>query len=240
MAENHQVEDRALKAAGYARLPRLWVPKDVLLEIIEEAELYGAEVKRIRRQARNGSAEKRREAVGAANAQIPQQDALDRKRPCVTHLRGSESVVSGYLNAGCRYGRASFANVRAAFNDLRAGVRAGDFDAAEAALDRYEPWADAVFDRNFTGGNTMDGLTEHELRADIEAEVARMTREALDGATDSERGRCLDAVNYVWDQHSDGGVVDEVCGAIHDAISAKQSEDEHDGMTRPGDTCHDC
>lgn len=139
-----------------------------------------------------------------------------------------------------RYGRTSFAKVRAAFNDLRAGVRAGDFDAAEAALDRYEPWADAVFDRTFTGGNTMDGLTEHECRADIEAEVARMTQEAMDGATYRERWRCLDAVNYVWDQHSDGGVVDEVCGAIHDAISAKPSEDEQAGMQRPGDVLHDC
>lgn len=97
MSSDHKAEDRALKAAGYARLPRLWVPKDVLLEIIGEAELYGTEVKRIRRQARNGSAETRRVAVGAANEQITQSDALDRNRPRATPLSVSESVVSGYL-----------------------------------------------------------------------------------------------------------------------------------------------
>lgn len=97
MSGDHKAEERALKAAGYARLPRLWVPKDVLLEIIEEAELYGTEVKRIRRQARNVAAGKRRGAVGADNEQIQQYDAFDRQRPCGTPLRGSENVVSGYL-----------------------------------------------------------------------------------------------------------------------------------------------
>ena len=97
MSSDHKAEDRALKAAGYARLPRLWVPKDVLLEIIEEAELYGAEVKRIRRQARNGAAETRRGDAGAHNARITQSDASGIIEASERPLRGSVSVVSGYL-----------------------------------------------------------------------------------------------------------------------------------------------
>lgn len=44
-----------------------------------------------------------------------------------------------------RYGRVRVTKIYAAFNALRAAVRSGDFEAANAALDRYEPWADYVF-----------------------------------------------------------------------------------------------
>lgn len=44
-----------------------------------------------------------------------------------------------------RYGQAKVSKIRAAYNDLRDAVRAGRFEEAEAALDRYEPWADYVF-----------------------------------------------------------------------------------------------
>lgn len=46
-----------------------------------------------------------------------------------------------------RYGRVRVSKIRAAFNDLRTAVRAGDQEGAEGALDRLEPWADYIFDR---------------------------------------------------------------------------------------------
>lgn len=45
-----------------------------------------------------------------------------------------------------RYGKTRVSKIRAAFNDLRKAIRAGDNEAAEIALDRYEPWADYIFD----------------------------------------------------------------------------------------------
>lgn len=44
-----------------------------------------------------------------------------------------------------RYGQTRVAKIKAAYDDLRQAIRAGDMDAANAALDRYEPWADYVF-----------------------------------------------------------------------------------------------
>lgn len=45
-----------------------------------------------------------------------------------------------------RYGKTRVTKIKAAYDALRSAVRSGDFDAAEAALDRYEQWADYVFD----------------------------------------------------------------------------------------------
>ena len=45
-----------------------------------------------------------------------------------------------------RYGRLRVSKIMAAYNDLRTAVRSGDMEAAEKALDRYEQWADYVFD----------------------------------------------------------------------------------------------
>jgi hypothetical protein len=50
-----------------------------------------------------------------------------------------------------RYGQTKIGKIRAAYNDLRKAIRSGDLDAAEAALDRYEPWADYVFDDRHEG-----------------------------------------------------------------------------------------
>lgn len=44
-----------------------------------------------------------------------------------------------------RYGKTRVAKIKAAYDDLREAVRAHDTEAAEAALDRYEQWADYVF-----------------------------------------------------------------------------------------------
>lgn len=46
-----------------------------------------------------------------------------------------------------KYGQTNVSKIRTAFNDLRTAVRSGDFEAAEKALDRYEPWADYIFDK---------------------------------------------------------------------------------------------
>lgn len=44
-----------------------------------------------------------------------------------------------------RYGNTRVAKIKAAYDDLRSAIRAGDMEKAEAALDRYEQWADYVF-----------------------------------------------------------------------------------------------
>ncbi len=44
-----------------------------------------------------------------------------------------------------RYGRTRVSKIRAAYNELRRAIRAGDLDAAESALNRYEQWADYIF-----------------------------------------------------------------------------------------------
>ena len=45
-----------------------------------------------------------------------------------------------------KYGQLNVAKIRKAYNDLRDAVRLGDFELAQDALDRYEQWADYVFD----------------------------------------------------------------------------------------------
>ena len=45
-----------------------------------------------------------------------------------------------------RYGRVKVSKIRAAYNDLRTAIRSGDIIAANDALDRFEQWADFVFD----------------------------------------------------------------------------------------------
>lgn len=45
-----------------------------------------------------------------------------------------------------RYGKLRVSKIRVAFNDLRTAIRAGDLEKAEEALDRYEQWADYIFD----------------------------------------------------------------------------------------------
>jgi hypothetical protein len=46
-----------------------------------------------------------------------------------------------------RYGNTRVSKIRTAYNDLRSAVRSGDLVAAQGAFDRYEPWADYVFDK---------------------------------------------------------------------------------------------
>lgn len=46
-----------------------------------------------------------------------------------------------------RYGRTKVAKIIGAYDDLRRAVRERDLEAAEAALDRYEPWADYALGR---------------------------------------------------------------------------------------------
>lgn len=46
-----------------------------------------------------------------------------------------------------RYGNTRVSKILTAYNDLRSAVRSGDLVAAQCALDRYEPWADYVFDK---------------------------------------------------------------------------------------------
>lgn len=45
-----------------------------------------------------------------------------------------------------RYGATRVSKIRAAYNDLRQAIASGDIEAAQKAFDRYEPWADYIFD----------------------------------------------------------------------------------------------
>lgn len=47
-------EERALYAAGYRRLPRLWVPADLCDRVIAEATQHGPDVRKIKRAAQEG------------------------------------------------------------------------------------------------------------------------------------------------------------------------------------------
>lgn len=44
-----------------------------------------------------------------------------------------------------RYGNTKIGKIKAAYDDLRSAVRAGDNEGAQSALDRYEQWADFAF-----------------------------------------------------------------------------------------------
>ena len=55
--------------------------------------------------------------------------------PCTVYHRHME-----------KYGQLNVAKIRMAYNDLRDAVRDGDFELAQDALDRYEQWAEYVFD----------------------------------------------------------------------------------------------
>lgn len=44
-----------------------------------------------------------------------------------------------------RYGRTKVSKIMAAYDDLRRAIRERNIEAAEEAMDRYEPWADYVF-----------------------------------------------------------------------------------------------
>lgn len=56
-----------------------------------------------------------------------------------------------------RYGKLRVAKIRSAYNELREAIRAGDLERAEVALDRYEQWADYIFDERHKEGR--DGRT---------------------------------------------------------------------------------
>lgn len=44
-----------------------------------------------------------------------------------------------------RYGNTRVSKIKAAINELQAAIRVGDFERAEAALDRLMPWINFLF-----------------------------------------------------------------------------------------------
>lgn len=62
-----------------------------------------------------------------------------------------------------RYGKVRIVTIKAAYDDLRAAVRSHDAEAAEAALDRYEQWADYAFGAASTDAQAF----AHPLVADL-------------------------------------------------------------------------
>lgn len=81
-----------------------------------------------------------------------------------------------------RYGRTRVAKIRAAYNDLRAAVQAGDIERAQEALDRYEPWADYVLG----GGITQAAAALSEISALSGGPIRRIAQDALDKMDMSE------------------------------------------------------
>lgn len=75
-----------------------------------------------------------------------------------------------------RYGRTRVAKIRAAYNDLRAAVQAGDIERAQEALDSYEPWADYVLG----GGITQAAAALSEIAALSGGQIRRIALDALD------------------------------------------------------------
>ncbi len=79
-----------------------------------------------------------------------------------------------------RYGMVKVSKVRAAYDELRRAVRSGDVEAADKALDRYEPWADYVFSEKAVRLITMQdvrlragegALTANDVLAAVNAEI---------------------------------------------------------------------
>jgi hypothetical protein len=74
-----------------------------------------------------------------------------------------------------RYGNTRVSKVRGAYNDPRSAVRSGDLVAAQGAFDRYEPWADYVFDKRHSPGSPPKGGSNsdqaHSRTAEREREV---------------------------------------------------------------------
>lgn len=76
------------------------------------------------------------------------------------------------MSAPERYGRTRVAKIKAAYDDLRATVAAGDMEAAQTAMDRYEQWADFAF-------APVDDRIALGFRAGIEAAASEAQRLAL-------------------------------------------------------------
>lgn len=81
-----------------------------------------------------------------------------------------------------RYGNVKVTKIRAAYNALREAVRAGDMDAANAALDRYEPWADYIFDGRHRGA--VIAATEERRWQETSAIEAYAYRAVTKGASE--------------------------------------------------------
>ena len=81
-----------------------------------------------------------------------------------------------------RYGKTRVAKIKAAYDDLREAVRAHDTEAAEAALDRYEQWADYVFQPSKADAE-RDALREalKVTSAILQAEMYRSGGEPFSG-----------------------------------------------------------
>lgn len=88
-----------------------------------------------------------------------------------------------------RYGNTKIAKIKAAYDDLRAAVRAGDNEAAQAALDRYEQWADFAFAPH-------TDLSQASVAAALEAAATGLDNEAAALDADALKFRGGSDANY--------------------------------------------
>ena len=104
-----------------------------------------------------------------------------------------------------RYWNTKIAKIKAAYDDLRAAVRAGDNEAAQEALDRYEQWADFAF-------APQPDLTQAAVAA------------ALEGAADTAM--------QVADRAGKVGAIHNSMGALqaHDAIRTLITQPQREAL----------
>jgi len=87
-----------------------------------------------------------------------------------------------------RYGNTKIRKIKAAYDDLRAAVRAGDSEAAQSAFDRYEQWADcAVAPRTDLTPPAADYVTGPVQNDTIESFCATLRRLIADANLERDR-----------------------------------------------------
>jgi hypothetical protein len=93
-----------------------------------------------------------------------------------------------------RYGQTRIGKIKAAYDDLRAAVRSHNAEAAEAALDRYEQWADYVFAPPNERGAQLAAAIARAERAEAERDALAAALRIMGVDPDSviRRSRALD------------------------------------------------
>lgn len=127
-----------------------------------------------------------------------------------------------------RYGNTKIAKIKAAYDDLRAAVRAGDNEAAQAALDRYEQWADFAFAPHTDLSQASVAAALEAAAKEHDAEIVRLEAQIIENKNylrlvgKSERSSANDFCNTAIGHHRGSAVRlrDLITHAQHDALAA--------------------
>ena len=127
-----------------------------------------------------------------------------------------------------RYGNTKIAKIKAAYDDLRAAVRAGDNEAAQAAFDRYEQWADFAFAPRTDLSQASVAAALEAAAKEHDAEIVRLEAQIIENKNylrlvgKSERSSANDFCNTAIGHHRGSAVRlrDLITPAQHDALAA--------------------